>query len=926
VPWLAEAEPLVIKLWGSSALKGRVVNDAYVNAKPVAGATVRLVGTNKTAQSDHDGRFWIAPLVGGKKNVGIDISAEGYASGHIDTDLPDEGEAAIEARLCGAATLTGMVTDRVTSKPVAKATVTLQGTQLKAQTGTDGKFTLSSVPPGVQRVCAFANRYGVAEKVTTVTPSANAAIELALFPGNSLRGTVVWGESNDSSAPISAATVSVKGTNVSASTDHSGRFSLEGLPPEKMILVVKALGFRVKEVERDPCTDIGKPIQLIGDSSVAGRVVDATYEPPRPVANATLRIDHSTLVTYSDKDGRFILEGVPSGPAKVNASASGYLPREICQRLQAETANSVGDIALTGNSELEGTITDRRTGAPIANADIRVNGTDLAAKTDAAGHYHFAELSPNPIDVMITVEGYQSVRMSKNIDAGKNVLQVPLQPRVLVVAGNVVNAADKRPVGGVTIEVTPQGKKPISTITDDEGNYRVEDVPAGPATVVAADDSFEAKKIEQDFQADAQHLDFVMSPRVEQGHGPTVGQAIAGSKQNLRIADAGRGSGIAGGAGPGSGGGAGALPGAGPNSGLGPESGGGSSEEPKTKYRQSWMRMPDDKRLEKLVFYLATGENYSAGRVYMVSVWGNKLASVGLVGEGAATGIAFHKGKDGGGLVVAIPRNKGRIMRIGYEGKASTELAAVQGLPHPVDVAIGGNSDETFVVDDIANSLGCFKSGTRDPDLRLQRLLPGFSGQSSTSKDQHVSVAVTNDKHVIAAGETGVYRDPSGLESKPLLPKYGGVAADPLSAVWAAAQPPNLIYVYNGEQLVKKLSLPRGMVHYRNGRLAFSHDDGWLCVACQKENGEADDGIQLYLCYDIEKGQYERLFGWGPKYWAHNEMADIVSDDKEINDFVVGPWLRWPGAPPPSGAKSGKSLRQKMPDDVNTPAPKSKTP
>jgi hypothetical protein len=265
-------------------------------------------------------------------------------------------------------------------------------------------------------------------------------------------------------------------------------------------------------------------------------------------------------------------------------------------------------------------------------------------------------------------------------------------------------------------------------------------------------------------------------------------------------------------------------------------------------------------------------------------------------------------------------------MRIAYDGKASTELAAAQGLPHPLDVAIGGNSDDTYVVDDIANSLGSFKSGPWEPDLRLQPLLPGFSGRSPMGNHRHMSVAVTSDKHVIAAGEMGVYRDPSRPESKPLLPKFGGVAADPLSAVWAAAQPPDLIYVYNGEQLVKKLSLPSGMAHYRDGRLAFSNDDGWLCVACQQVNGEADDGIQLYLCDDIEKEHYELLFSWGPKYWAHNEMANIVSTDKNINDFVVGPWLRWPGAPPPSGAKSGKSLRQKMLDDVDTPAPKSKTP
>ena len=329
------------------------------------------------------------------------------------------------------------------------------------------------------------------------------------------------------------------------------------------------------------------------------------------------------------------------------------------------------------------------------------------------------------------------------------------------------------------------------------------------------------------------------------------------------------------------------------------------AEGPKAKYRRSWKRMPDDERLEKLVFYLATGEDYSAGRVHMVNVWGNRLTSVGLVTEGAPTGMAFHKGKDGGGLVITIPRNKGRIMRIGYEGKASTELAAAQGLPHPVDVAIGGDSDDAYVVDDIANSLGYFKSGPREQDLRLQRLLPASAGRRRWAEPAHVGRghAVTNTLlppvklgcTVIQASR--VQTPPSQVWRRCGRSAVGRVGGGPTAGSDLRLQRRTI-----GQDSFS----PSGMVHYRDGRLAFSNDDGWLCVACQKVNGEADDGIQLYLCYDIEKGQYERLFGWGPKYWATQRMANIVSTDKDINDFVVGPWLRWPGAPPPRRRKIRK--------------------
>ena len=73
------------------------------------------------------------------------------------------------------------------------------------------------------------------------------------------------------------------------------------------------------------------------------------------------------------------------------------------------------------------------------------------------------------------------------------------------------------------------------------------------------------------------------------------------------------------------------------------------------------------------MFYIATGKPFSAGRVYMVSIKGNILGSVGL--RFAPAGMAFHtKTMEDCGLVLAIPRDFGRIMRIDKTGKAWTIL------------------------------------------------------------------------------------------------------------------------------------------------------------------------------------------------------------------------------------------------------------
>lgn len=115
--------------------------------------------------------------------------------------------------------------------------------------------------------------------------------------------------------------------------------------------------------------------------------------------------------------------------------------------------------------------------------------------------------------------------------------------------------------------------------------------------------------------------------------------------------------------------------------------------------------MPDDERCQRVVFYIAAGKPYAAGRVYMVSMHGNILGSVGL--RFAPAGMAFHNKSmdDCQGLVLAVPRDLGRIMHIDKKGGAWTILEKDPALPHPLDVAIPGGSDDIFVADDAANVL-----------------------------------------------------------------------------------------------------------------------------------------------------------------------------------------------------------------------------
>jgi len=822
--WLAEAKPPVIRLTTDASLSGQVFDDAYKNERPVVDAIVRVAGDDQVARSDRQGRFRLDSLPGGQEKITLEASAAGYTAKQISADLTDPGRSSVEVRLLGASQLTGKVTERITGKPIVEATVALKETRLKTRTDADGRFALSNVPPGEHTVCVVADDFNAVEQAASITPGKNTVTDVVMTGANRLRGVVVWQGRDDFNVPIPKATVSAKGTNLSTVTDRDGRFAVDGLPPERTTLLVRATGFHDKEVHFDPRSDNGEPIMLAGNASATGRVVDAAVSPARPIPGATVRIDQSPLLTHTDSDGRFTLNGAKSGTARIVATASGYTRTEIRQDLPAEVPQPLGDIKLTGGCELEGTVVEANGGSPIVNAEVRIVGSDRVTKSDAAGRYRFVGLSPAATDLAVTADGRPAYRVSKELEPGRNILQIPL-------------GGDMPGTGAV--------------------------VNAGKTTPLDASDNSKVARVDQ-------------------------GMAGAGGS----LQPPGSGAGTA----PSSGGGGGA-------DGTG---GSGNRAEP----GRSWLDLSDGERAQKVAFYIATGVRASRGRVYMVSTKGNLLDSVGL--QYAPTGMVFHKESGNKpGLLLAIPRDYGRVMRIDHTSKASTILEKDPVLPHPVDIAIAGSSDDMYVADDIANVLAHTNLEGRKAEVFRGKPSLGLNGRSAL--DEGMSLAATMDKHLVfgSGGQPGVYRYSTGQQpdtAERVLPDFGGVAADSQTSRWAAAQEPDQIYVYEGQQLVRRLFLPSGLIHYRKGLLAFTHEDGWLCIACQQK-GKPDDGVWLYICYDIENAQFERLFRWGPREWKEKDMPDVTFTDKDINDFAVGPWMPWPRAILASGFKTPPKKR-----------------
>ena len=153
-------------------------------------------------------------------------------------------------------------------------------------------------------------------------------------------------------------------------------------------------------------------------------------------------------------------------------------------------------------------------------------------------------------------------------------------------------------------------------------------------------------------------------------------------------------------------------------------------------------------KIPAMVLYISCGEDAGPGRVYQVDDNGRVLGMVNL--PYTATGLALHRTH---GLVCALPRDGGRLMRIDDTGKVATILEKDPTLVHPVDVGVGNESDTIVVGDNIAHVLGATTTAGDKPKIYRK-----FDDQKWAEPD--MSVAVTRDKHVIfgSNGPEGIFR------------------------------------------------------------------------------------------------------------------------------------------------------------------------
>jgi uncharacterized GH25 family protein len=467
-----KSDPVVIR----TRLGAKVVVDVKDDAgAPVANASVKLSGYDKTASTAADGTATLAPVHPGW--VGVDISADGYASTSAFGQVGSGGAtAAIHVKLHKGVAVSGRVVDEA-GKGVAKVHVTVgEGMWFpvdegEATTDDKGDFTIATLAAGTHTFHAEDGEHAPARSSpVTVADRAVTGITITMKEGGVLRGIVV----DTKGAGAGYATIRVAphgrediGQGRQAVADKQGNFEVRGLPRTKLQVRASSADASSKLLDLDLGSQpVAKDLRLVLDETgtIAGVVVDGDGKPVPEIQVSAVAdflsgkdISLAGLTTAStDGAGAFTLRGLPEGSYRIRAVRSGSgFGGWAEQSIAAKTGDKNVKLTLPAPAVLVGKVA-LESGQPPMLANVQL-GYHPATPAGTDGAFRIEDLEPGKYDVRILgPEFAQLTKRDVELEAGKTTdLGTVTVARGRKLTGRVIDPSGA-PVAGARVTVSPR--------------------------------------------------------------------------------------------------------------------------------------------------------------------------------------------------------------------------------------------------------------------------------------------------------------------------------------------------------------------------------------------------------------------------------------------------------------------------------------
>lgn len=308
-------------------------------------------------------------------------------------------------------------------------------------------------------------------------------------------------------AVVTATTFHVAGNRPAAAgsveSDASGHFELP-LPGGSYYLSGDKPGYGPARTIAHSGDDVG--LVLVQSGVITGRVLDERGQPVRRFSVDVIGLTTDDMAapapfvsTYFDSpDGTYRIEQLPDQPVTLRATALEYAP-SISDMVQVPPGETRAmDLTLSSGCTLRGMVEDTA-GRPLqdvfVDAELRANAGVLGvasidatsqADTDAQGHFVLEHVPLG--DVLIRAyDGAHAVSTAAaRIDQCDGLTPVTLRLSAGSTLEGSVLASSGAPVAGARVTLTGRALGFVSTVSDAEGRYRFQKLPAGPMRIEAA--------------------------------------------------------------------------------------------------------------------------------------------------------------------------------------------------------------------------------------------------------------------------------------------------------------------------------------------------------------------------------------------------------------------------------------------------------
>ena len=317
---------------------------------------------------------------------------------------------------------------------------------------------------------------------------------LVFDPTNTVQGRVV-----NSNLPVAGASVVVFGL-ITGVTDSTGFFSINHVPADIGSITAIArvtVNNVILEGESNPTNPVlptGSVINVgviqLGQSNgnISG-VVTNVQGAPDANALVTINIGSETRTTTTNASGLYAFSGFTPNSFTVTAvdqtsglqgQASGYL---------YANSSAVANIQLSASGAITGTVFGRNGTTPVANANVVLSGTSLAATTaNEAGQFTFNFVSVGAFTLDATDNNGNHGRSTGTIPKTGAVVQSNVTFLGQGTVSGVVSDSSQNPVANATVSLNSQSifGGVSTTTTDTGGNYSLANIFVGPFQVTAS--------------------------------------------------------------------------------------------------------------------------------------------------------------------------------------------------------------------------------------------------------------------------------------------------------------------------------------------------------------------------------------------------------------------------------------------------------